>query len=425
MRRSPAASLLGTIAFLLVLLLSLPATTAAEADAEPDLAAASWYLIDSRDGTVLAASSPDRRRPIASATKMMTARIAMQRLKMTDIARAVNYRADPAESLMGLEPGQLVSVRDLLYGLILLSGNDAAVTLARAAAGSVPRFVAMMNAEARKLGLKNTHFANPVGLDAPRNYSTAADLAELGRKMMEDPVFRKIAASRRAVLRSLTPPQPIETRNTLLFTLPWANGIKTGHTLTAGYVLVGSGRLDNVELTAAVLGTDSVASRDAETAELLEYGMSRYPRVRAVRRGEILRRIEIRHSSSRLPLRAARGFAVRRRKDQTLRVRLRTPSAVEGPIDAGQRLGRAIVFLDGQRLRTIPLRAARAVPAPTLLDRFAHWSLRYVFLALSGLFVILITGALIRRSRRNYRGGARGRPGARRRRSHAHEAEEP
>lgn len=383
--------------------LLLPAAAAEQAIAEPPrIDAAAWLLLDGRDDTVLAASEQDRRLPIASATKMMTARVAMQRLALTDIARAVNYRADPAESLMGLEPGQLISVRDLLYGLILLSGNDAAVTLARAAAGSVPKFVWLMNVEAKKLGLENTHFANPVGLDAPGNYSTAADLARLGDVMLDDPQFRRIANSREAVLRSIRPVRRIETRNTLLYALPWATGIKTGHTLTAGYVLVGSGRLGNVELVAAVLGTDSIEARDRETAKLLEYGISLYPAERVLRRGEVVRRVEIRHSDDRLPLRAAKGVTVRLRDDQRLRVAVRVPDRVEGPIDAGEVLGRATISLDGRRLRTVPLRAARAVPAATIVDRLQHWSLRYVFLAFVVLFVILIAVALIRRSRRNY-----------------------
>lgn len=392
-----------TLAMALALVLSGGAgAEAATADGGPELEAKAWFLLDGNDGTVLAARAKNRRLPIASTTKMMTARIAMQHLSLNDIARAVNYRADPAESLMGLEPGQLVSVRDLLYGLILLSGNDAAVTLARAAAGSVPEFVRLMNAEAEELGLENTHFANPIGLDAPGNYSTAADLARLGAVMLSDPQFRKIAGARRAVLRSLNPPRRIETRNTLLYALPWANGIKTGHTLTAGYILVGSGRRTNVELIAAVLATDSIEARDRETAALLEYGMSLYPPEPALRPNQVLRRVEIRHSDSRLPLRAARGVTVRHREDQRLEVKLRVPEKVEGPIDKGEILGRATVFLDGDRLRTVPLRAGRSVPAPSLIDRLTHWSLRYVALILLALFVILITAALIRRSHRNY-----------------------
>lgn len=385
----------------MLLLFPLAGSAPAAATEAPELEASAWYLQDSSDGTTLAAADSDARLPIASATKMMTARVAMRRLKMHEIVRAVDYRADPAESLMGLEPGQLVSVRDLIYGLILESGNDAAVTLAEAAAGSVPRFVRMMNAEARRLGLRDTHFSNPVGLDSPHNYSSAADLARLGAAMMAMPRFRKVAGAREAVLHSFDPPRRIETRNTLLFLLPWANGIKTGHTLTAGYVLVASGKRANIELTAAVLGTDSIEARDRETAKLLRYGMSLYPPDRVLRRGEVVRRPEIRYSDERLPLRAAREFVARHRDDQRLEVRLEAPDRVEGPIAAGEVLGRATILLDGRRLATVPLRAGRAVPAPTLFDRLTHWSLAYPIFALVVVFVILITAALIRRSRRN------------------------
>ena len=378
------------------------AGAAASAPAQPpQLQAEAWSLVDARDGTVLAAENEDAELPMASTTKMMTARVAMQRLSPSDIARAARYRAEPVESLMGLRPGELVSVRDLLYGLILASGNDAAVTLARAAAGGIPRFVRMMNAEARRLGLDRTHYTNPIGLDAPRHHSSASDLAELGRVLMADPEFREIAGAREVILRSLKPPRKLTTGNTLLFELPWANGIKTGHTLSSGYSLVGSGRRNRAELIAAVLGTDSIAARDVETAKLLEYGMSLYRPERVVRRGEVVRRPEVRYSDRRLPLRAARGFTIRVREDQELEFRVRAPVEVEGPITAGQVLGRAAVVLDGERIATIPLRAAADIPEPSLLDKLRHWSFLYLLISLLLLFVILILAALIRRRRRD------------------------
>lgn len=380
----------------------LKAAESAGSEAPPRLDAQAWYLLDARDGTVLAAENEDAELPMASTTKMMTALVAMRHLSPSDIARAPRYRADPAESLMGLKPGELVSVRDLLYGLILASGNDAAVTLARAAAGRIPRFVRMMNAEARRLGLTETHFENPIGLDAPGHYSSASDLAELGRVFMEDPLLRKVAASREAVLRSLKPSRRLTSRNTLLFRLPWANGIKTGHTLSSGYSLVGSGRRKRTELIAVVLGTDSIEARDAQTARLLEYGMSLYRPERVLRKGEVVRRPAIRYSDGHLPLRAGRGYSIRVREDQRLRVQVKTPSEVEGPIRAGQFIGRANVLLDGERIASIPLRAGRDVAEPTLLDKLQHWPLFYLALSVLGLFVILILAALIRRRRRNH-----------------------
>lgn len=386
----------------LALLIALVWVAPAPAATAPQLDAEAWILIDSRDGEVLAADDENEERLIASATKMMTAWVALRELNLSDITRAPRYRGEPVESLMGLEPGELISVRDLLYGLILASGNDAAVALARAAAGNVPDFVAMMNSEAARLGLKHTHYANPIGLDAPGNYSTAADLAELGRQLMELPDFRRIATRRQVILRSVQPNRRLVTRNTLLFALPWANGIKTGHTIKAGYVLVGSGRRDRVELIAAVLGTDSIAARDAETAALLSYGMSLYRPERVLRAGETVRRPDIRFSGGRLPLLASRGFEIRHREDQRLALRVRAPREVEGPLREGQVLGRAVVRLDGRRIASIPLRAGAAVPAPTTWERVSHWSYFYVIVSFSVLFVILITAALIRRGRRDH-----------------------
>ena len=151
-----------------------PAAVPGTAAAPPRLEAASWALIDARTGESLAGKAADRRLPMASTTKMMTAYLALRNLPMNEVVRAADYQGAPVESLMGLEPGQRVSVRDLLYGLILLSGNDAAVTLAEAVSGTVPRFVALMNRTAARLGLSNTSYEDPIGLDGERQYSSAA-----------------------------------------------------------------------------------------------------------------------------------------------------------------------------------------------------------------------------------------------------------
>ena len=147
-----------------------------------------------------------------------------------------------------------MTVKDLLYGLILESGNDAAVTLAEGVAGSVPKFVAQMNRQAQALGLMNTSYDNPIGLDAPGNYSSAADLVELSEMLLDDPLFAEIADSSSAVLRSGNRPRQIDSRNTLLGKDPTVDGVKTGHTIGAGYVLIGSATRDGTRLVSAVLG---------------------------------------------------------------------------------------------------------------------------------------------------------------------------
>src|SRR5262249_55817839 len=264
---------------LLVTLAMAPSAMAAG----PKFEARAWALIDADTGAVLAAHAAHRELPIASTTKMMTAYVSLHDLPLDKIVRAVPYHPIYGESLLGLRTGQRISIRDLLYGLILRSGNDAAHNLAVAAAGSDAHFVRQMNRHAAALGLSDTHYANPVGLDEKGNYSSAYDLTTLGRRLLEYPAFAKIADSRTAVLHSVHPERRIETIDDFLLEVPWANGIKTGHTFGAEYVLVGAGKQKGVQLISAVVGAWTEEGRDVDTRRLLEYGFSLYHVRRPVR----------------------------------------------------------------------------------------------------------------------------------------------
>jgi len=330
----------------------------------------------------------------------MTAYVALKELPLGEIVRAAPYSPIYGESLLELRPGQRISVRDLLYGLILRSGNDAAYDLALAAGGSEARFVRQMNRYAAALGLADTHYANPIGLDQRGNYSSALDLAALARRLLREPAFSRIAASRRARLQSLRPPRRIETLNDFLLEVPWATGVKTGHTFGAAYVLVGSGTRKGVELISAVIGTPTEADRDLDTLRLLEYGFAEYRKRVPIRAGQALAEPSIRYSGGELPLRAGRTVAVGVRPDQRMRVSVRAPDEVEGPIRRGAGLGRAVVFVDGLRAASLSLRAARAVPKASAFDRarsFLGDNALWLVLALSA---ILIGAAFLRRFRR-------------------------
>jgi serine-type D-Ala-D-Ala carboxypeptidase (penicillin-binding protein 5/6) len=349
---------------------------------------------------VLASHAGARRLPIASATKLMTAYLALRELPLRKRVPAAPYAAIYGESLLELRPGEPVSVRDLLYGLILRSGNDAAYDLALAVAGSEDAFVREMNRYAAALGLTDTHYANPIGLDDPFNYSSALDLAALARRLLRDPAFSRIAASRSALLSSLRPPRRIETLNDFLLAVPWANGVKTGHTFGADYVLVGSGRRGGVELISAVLGTASETARDQETRELLEYGFALHRERRPVRAGQALAAPSIRYSGGELPLRAARGATVGVRRGQRLRVSVRAPAEVEGPIARGRRLGLANVSVDGIPVAAVPLLAGRAVPEASALDRarsFLGDNALWLALALSAILLAAVSARRLTR----------------------------
>jgi serine-type D-Ala-D-Ala carboxypeptidase (penicillin-binding protein 5/6) len=354
------------VALLLVLAVAMPATAPAKG---PPIEARAWALIDARTGDVLVSHAGRRHLSIASTTKLMTAYVVLQELPLDRIVRAAPYEAEYGESLLGLRPGQRISVRDLLYGLILRSGNDAAYDLARAAAGSEARFVAEMNRYAAALGLADTHYANPIGLDQRGNFSSARDLATLTQRLLRIPAFARIAAARSAVLRSVKPQRRIETINELLQMAPWVTGVKTGHTFGALYVLVGSGQRKGVELISVAIGAPSDEARFADNIELLDYGFAQYRRRTPVRAGAALADPSIRYAGGELPLRAARSVAVGIRPDQGLSVAVRAPKQVEGPIQRGAALGSVSVFVDGLRTATVPLKAARALPRASLLDR--------------------------------------------------------
>jgi D-alanyl-D-alanine carboxypeptidase (penicillin-binding protein 5/6) len=296
------------------------------------------------------------------------------------------------------KPGQKISVRELIYGLILRSGNDAAHTLAIAAAGSQKKFVAQMNRYAAALGLSNTHYANPIGLDQKGNYSSARDLLTLTQRLLRMPAFAQISDTRSIVLRSLQPPRRINTINELLLMEPWVTGVKTGHTWGAGYVLVGSGRKKGIDLIAVAIAAPTDETRYSDNLALLEYGFSQYKRREPIHKGEQLAEVSISYSGGSLPLRAAKSLEVGLRKGQQLQVKIRVPGEVEGPVRRGAVLGRASVYVDGMRAGAVPLKAARAVPEASTFDRVRDFVGNNLIPIAIALFVILMVGvALYRR----------------------------
>jgi serine-type D-Ala-D-Ala carboxypeptidase (penicillin-binding protein 5/6) len=398
------------VALLAALLASALLSGSAAAAEKLHVDAKAWALIDARTGETIASHAAARHLPIASTTKLMTAYVALKEMSPDEVVRAAPYEAEYGESLLGLRTGQRISVRDLLYGLILRSGNDAAHTLAIAAAGSQKRFVGQMNRRAAALGLADTHYANPIGLDQRGNFSSAADLATLTRYLLQSPTFAKVADSRGARLRSVEPPRRISTINELLLMAPWVTGVKTGHTFDAGYVLVGSGRRKGVELIAVAIGAPTDEARYSDDLELLEYGFSQYRRRLPVHAGQDLADPSIRYTGGELPLRAARAIAVGLRRGQKLDVEVQAPAEVEGPIRRGAVLGRATVFVDGRRSASVPLRAGRSIPKASAFDRAREFAGDNLIPILIGAFVIIMLGALLYRrlARGDKKGGGAG-----------------
>jgi D-alanyl-D-alanine carboxypeptidase (penicillin-binding protein 5/6) len=367
-RLRPAAA--GVAALALAALLAPAPAPARAAGAEPQPAARAWALVDARDGELLAAHRPRASYPIASTTKLMTAYVARRALDLDQVVRAPPYvPSSAAESLLGLVAGERIEVRDLLYGLILASGNDAAEALAEVAAGSEGAFVRRMNRAARRLDLDDTSYANPIGLDEPGNYSSAADLTELTLKLRRDEFFRRVFDTPQATLSSGARTRTVVNRNNLVRTVPFVSGVKTGYTLGAGNVLVASAERDGVELVSAVLGAGTESERDAATLELLEYGFSLYRREDVLERGRRLTSVPVRFRDQRLALAPVRDLRLTVRRGERIETAIDAPAEVEGPIDRGQRLGLATVTIDGEPAARVPLAAARPVAPPSLVER--------------------------------------------------------
>jgi serine-type D-Ala-D-Ala carboxypeptidase (penicillin-binding protein 5/6) len=363
---SPRASRArGVVCLALAALVLWPAHSAAAPPQPPHIPARSWILLDAGDHTRLAAQDPDESRPMASTTKLMTAYLALHKLPLEKLITAPAYHPIAGESLLGLEPGERMTARDLLYGLLLPSGNDAAVTLADGVAGSTQAFVAEMNRTARRLGLDETSYANPIGLDEEGNYSSPRDLADLALTLRHDELFRRIVNTGQITLHTGEHPRTIENHNDLVLSHPWINGVKTGYTPDAGNVLVASGMRKGVTLLSVVMGAPSIAVRDSDTLSLLDYGFSLYRREAAVRPGQKLGSARVPNADTRVALTAQRGLRATLRRGQSVDVALHAPNAVEAPIRRGERLGLATATLAGEPVGRVPVVAAHGVKPAT------------------------------------------------------------
>ena len=334
------------------------------ADPPPDAGgAAAAVVVDGRNGEVMFSRSPDRRRAIASTTKLMTALLTLERTRPSQVFTSPGYDPLPPESRINLRRGERMRVDDLLEALLLESANDAAVTLADGISGSREAFVAEMNARASELGLENTSYANPIGLDDAANYSTANDLATLALRLMRKPRFRRVVDMPVAELETGLQPRVVENRNRLVAMYPWVTGIKTGYTSLAGDVLVGSARgRGGARVISVVLGEPSEAARDADTVALLRWGLSRFHRVRALSPARPLARAAVEYREDLAPLAPARAATVLVRDGEKLRRRVRAPKEVKGPLPAGERVGSVTVLVDGRAVRRVALVTVRDVP---------------------------------------------------------------
>ena len=377
---------------------------AAVASGPPQLSVRAAVLVEQSTWRRLDAINADEPLPIASTTKLMTALITLEHVHHLSTTFTQNdYYAAAVDSQIGLVPGERMSVHDLLLALMLPSADDAAEDLAfNVGHGSVGRFVSMMNARARALGLTHTHYSTPIGLDTPGNYSSAADLVKLaGYVLTHSSYFARIVALPRAVLYTGNHTRVILNRNALVGRVPWINGVKTGHTSGAGYVLVASGTRNGMTLLSAVLGTSSEASRDASTLALLNYGFDNFSLRTPVRAGTVLARPAVKDRPGvRADVIAAATYTRVLPRRAKVRLRVEAPKQLAGPLKARTVVGRVVVIANGRpiaRIRLLLAHPLAAVSPLTLASRFlTRPSTLVSVFALLGLIVAL---AVVWRSR--------------------------
>lgn len=333
-------------------------------------------LLDVSSGQVLASRNEDQKLEPASLTKLMVAYLVFDAMKSgkldADDTYKVSDKAARAEGArMFARPGQEIKVDDLLMAMIVQSANDAALTLADGMAGSEEAFVGMMNAEARKLGLASTQFRNAYGLSQPEHFSTARDLTRLANWLIASfpGQYRRYFAQREFTFNGVTQ----QNRNRLLWLDPQVDGIKTGHTPSAGYCTIASAERGKRRLIATVLGVRAEGDRSMFAQQLLNYGFLDTESTRYYRAGQAVATIPVYKGSAReVGIGFLKDFTLTTQKGVSGRVRAQiiTKQPFLAPLDRGQVMGTLRLTLDGQQVGDYPLVALDDVPVAGWFGRF-------------------------------------------------------
>ncbi len=380
----PNANRHGIHALIAALLLAFACSTfvtGARAEvAPPDIAARSWLLLDMTTGATLVARDPDRRIEPASLTKLMTAYLVFNALRDKRLTIDQRPPVSPLAykaggSRMFVDPRNPARVDELLNGLIVQSGNDAAVVLAEAVGTTETQFATMMNAEAARLGMNNSKFTNASGLPDPQHYSTARDLATLASRLIADhPEYYKLYAQRDYTYNNIKQPN----RNRLLFTDPTVDGVKTGHTDAAGYCLISSAKREDTasglsrRLVAVVLGANSESSRAIESQKLLNFGFQNYQVVRLYKKDAPLASYKVFKAKApevRVGFSDDVMLTVARNDVDRVKGEVERNEPLIAPIPAGTRLGTLRVQLADRTLLERPIVALENVEAAGWVGR--------------------------------------------------------
>ena len=311
-------------------------------------------LMDGNTGRILYEKNADNRSLIASTTKIMTALVICEQCNVLDRMRIPKEAVGIEGSSMYLQEGEVLTLQDLLYGMMLHSGNDAATALAIYCGGTVEGFAELMNDKAQSLGMTDSHFVNPHGLDAPEHYSTAKDLAILAREAMKNPIFSATVSTKSvsAANRRLT------NHNKLLWRVEGANGVKTGYTKAAGRILVSGAKRNGRQLIAVTIDAPNDWN---DHSAMLEEGFSRYTQRKLIHKGDVLGTQDVAWGTNE----TVSYWAIA--QGEVISIALPGNGFVYAPISEGQWAGNAHILVDGEKVGAIELEygsTAEQIPEP-------------------------------------------------------------
>ncbi|MBM7623555.1 D-alanyl-D-alanine carboxypeptidase family protein [Sporohalobacter salinus] len=359
------------IAVILIILI-IVACNASVVLAKPNVTARAAIVVDVETGEVLYAKNPHKRRPPASTTKIMTGILAIENGKLDDKVTVSDRAAYTGGSSIWLANGETLKLEELLYGLLLNSGNDAAVAIAEHIGGSVEKFAQMMNRKAREIGALNTTFQNPNGLPKKGHLTTAYDLAMITRYALQNDKFANIVNTVRKTIswegheygRSLL------NTNRLLRRFDKVDGVKTGYTKAAGRCLVSSASGNNRQVVSVVLKSRQMWH---DSMKLLNYGLDNFRRVKLVTKNEKVHTIRINEAvKEKVDLIAANefGIVIFHNKNVNVKKEVSIQNNIVLPIEEGEQIGKLTLYVEGEKKGIVPLLAERRVTADSKINIF-------------------------------------------------------
>ncbi|WP_299185096.1 D-alanyl-D-alanine carboxypeptidase family protein [uncultured Psychrobacter sp.] len=365
--------------------LSLSAVIANAAIQPPEMDNTAYVLMDYNTGEIIAQKNANQPLPPASLTKMMTSYIIEQRLSSGDLTEDEQVlmsknawcRGSSSQSCMYVPVNKTASVIDMLRGIIIQSGNDASKAMAEHIAGSESSFAILMNEQAEKLGMDNTHFVNATGMPDEGHQASALDLAKLARAIIKNSgEYYDIYAEKEFTYNGITQ----GNRNALLATDPTVDGLKTGHTNAAGYCLVASSNRDDMRLISVIMGTESPQARADQSRELLNWGFGHFTTVTKAPSNQFVSKLPVWFGEAD-EVELATGDTLQVLTTKTQKNKITTvvdiPESIEAPIKKGQKIGKMLAVIDGKAVASVPIVATTDLEQSGFMSRMWQHVVRW------------------------------------------------